>query len=495
MLDSNPDALWLVDRSMRLRAYNRSFSRRFLSLYGVEVYENMDILACLPEDEKGRWYARYQRAMEGQSFAFDEQFDIDNHTWYYEVAVTPVRDDAGEIRTLSLMAHNVTDRHRTVIRTKSLAARMQALLESAVRLNSSIRERDEVYRETMDLLAESIRFDTGSVQILEGATLEIVHCVGFPEEDRVVGLRFPLDGRFPNERVVQGKGPLVVADIRNEFPHFLGDAHTFESGHVRSWMGIPLIVEGTVMGMFTLDRCVIDPFGDEDVQVATALAHNAAVAIANARLYRQLIQANEKQETLLRELHHRVKNNMQLVASLMSLRSDGLGVDAQEVLHSLRTRILSLSAVHESLYRSERLDRVNLAEYTTQVVQEMQVGYVSPGRNIQFHLAAPDSLNCVLDRAIPFGLILGEILLNAVKHAFGTRSEGTVTISLSEPEPGTCVLDVRDDGVGFGNESANSFGMTLLDSLTRQIRGELQRAGVPNGGVRWVLTFDLDPVG
>ncbi len=506
LIDNNRDAMWLVDTDLRLRAFNRSFAVRFARLYGIRASVGLSILDVLSRGERTLWRDRYERAIRGETFSLDARYVIGGREWYFELFISPFPGEDGSVGGISVVAVSLKKKYLSEVRTNRLATRLQALLESAVSLNSSIREPTVVYRETMELLAETIQFDTGTVQLLEEDHLSVVETWGFPETDRVVGLQFPLDARFPNQTVVFERRALAVDDIRENYPHFLTEEGKFESGHVRSWLGLPLIVDGQVMGMFTMDRITVDPFSSEDVQVGTALAHNAAVAINNTRLYRELVNANERQEILLRELHHRVKNNMQLVSSLLSLRAEGLAGDAQEVLQSLRIRILSLSAVHEALYQSDQLDRVDLVDYTHQIVREIDAAYSSGNAEIGFHVTGDPALDCSLDRAIPFGLILGELVLNSVKHAFEGRRKGTVTVELQmcPSESATALLRVSDDGVGFSETDHDnrphrddaspsgksvSFGMTLVENLCRQLGGSLVRDETAPIGVSWVLRF------
>jgi PAS domain S-box-containing protein len=498
LLNSSADALWLVDRDGTLQAYNRTFALHLKRLYGVRAYRGLTLVECLPEELRSQWRELYRRALAGEAYALEESFRAGNRDWYYELIVRPVRDSRGEVVAVSVTAHNTTERYLSEVRTGRFATRLQALLDSAVRLNSSIREPEEVYHETMELLAASVRFDTATVQVLEGDSLTVKVSRGFPADSKVQDLRFPLDERFPNYYVVTERRSLAVADIRTAYPHFLTEDGKYESGHVRSWMGIPLIEEGQVVGMLTMDRITVDPFSSEDVQVGTVLAHNAAVAINNARLYRRLVTANTTQETLLRELHHRVKNNLQLVSSLMSLRSEGLGEDARTILASLRYRVLALSAVHESLYRSERLDRVDLVRYMKDVVGQVEAGYRSGETKISFTSEAPPSLDCTLERAIPFGLILSELILNAVKHAFRGRGSGSIHVSLSRDAGERVCLEVDDDGTGFepgaeGDHEPASFGMTLVRSLTKQLEGDLVLEAGPDRGTSWRLRFEGKP--
>ncbi len=208
-------------------------------------------------------------------------------------------------QVLHITLRNITENHTAQQRMVQLAGRYQAVLESAVDLNSSIQELESVYRTTLEKLAGAIDFETGTIQILENDILRVVAHHGFTLPRILDTLRFPLDSRFPNVMVVRSRRPLALTDIRHDFPHFLTEKDQFGSGHIRSWMGVPIIDRGEVWGMVTLDRSEVRPFDGEDIELATAIANHAGVAISNARLYATLQQALLERERLADELDRR----------------------------------------------------------------------------------------------------------------------------------------------------------------------------------------------
>jgi two-component sensor histidine kinase len=334
-------------------------------------------------------------------------------------------------------------------------------------------------------------FDTATVQILEGDSLRVVASTGFSENSPVSQMVFPLTERFPNYRVVTSGRALALGDIRTDFPHFVADRDDFDSGHIRSWLGVPLIDRGTVIGMVTLDRTEVHPFQSDDVEIAAALAHHAAVAITNARLYKQLQDANQNQDTLLRELHHRVKNNMQLVSSLLNVRIGTIEDESvRTILAEIRTQIGSLATVHDSLYRSPTLEHVELDGYIGAVVRDIEEGYLPGGRGIEIAFASEFDARIHIDKAIPLGLLVSELVLNAVKHAYPDPSGGRISITVARgDDESTALVKVADDGVGLPDDVADGFGMILIQSLTAQINGTTTVDGPP--GTTWRVSVPL----
>jgi diguanylate cyclase (GGDEF)-like protein/PAS domain S-box-containing protein len=160
-------------------------------------------------------------------------------------------------------------------------------LRQASAVLSSTLELDQVLRLILQQLRQVIPYDSASVQRLQGEWLEIVACEGFEEPDKVMGLVFLLDPKFPNYRVVTTKVPLAIEDVVQDYPHFKDEANTYESGRIRSWLGVPLMVKDQVIGMIALDRAKVCPYTVEEAQLAMAFANQAAVTIENARLFEE----------------------------------------------------------------------------------------------------------------------------------------------------------------------------------------------------------------
>jgi len=152
---------------------------------------------------------------------------------------------------------------------------------------SSTLELDEVLGLILQQLGQVIPYDSASVQRLENEWLEIVACQGFEEPDKVMGLVFPFNHKFPNYRVITTKAPLTIEDVVQDYAHFKDEANIYDSGRIRSWLGVPLMVKDQVIGMIALDRAEVRPYTAEEVQLATTFANQAAIAIENAQLYQK----------------------------------------------------------------------------------------------------------------------------------------------------------------------------------------------------------------
>ncbi|MEW6720088.1 MAG: MASE3 domain-containing protein [Thermodesulfobacteriota bacterium] len=193
-----------------------------------------------------------------------------------------------------------------------------------------------------------------------------------------------------------------------------------------------------------------------------------------------------EKEVLLKEIHHRVKNNLQMVSSLLNLQAQqakdpSVGDIFQEVIQ----RIQSMAMVHETLYQAPDLAHVEFAGYARTLLELLWRTQGPKGGGIRIDTDLKP-VHLQVKEAVPCGLILNELFSNAMKHAFRGRSAGAVSVSLREDADGTVSLCVRDDGAGLPPgtdwENSNSLGLRLVKLLTRQLRAEVEfRSGEGEG--------------
>ncbi|ANC91676.1 histidine kinase [Azospirillum humicireducens] len=226
-----------------------------------------------------------------------------------------------------------------------------------------------------------------------------------------------------------------------------------------------------------------------DAQEALRSA-NEALESRIAERTRHLDQALADKEVLVRDIHHRVKNNLQVILSLLELqaqRSPELEAPFSEAL----SRINTMGLIHEQIYRSTGVSSVRIDDFIEALVGHLSSFHRRPGREIAIrHDVEPVAID--VNRVVPFALILNEVLSNAFKHAFADRCSGTVTITFMA-EDGMLHLTVEDDGTGAPDPepaprpARRSMGMDLIRAFTRQIHGEYRFTH--NDGTRFDLVF------
>jgi two-component sensor histidine kinase len=199
----------------------------------------------------------------------------------------------------------------------------------------------------------------------------------------------------------------------------------------------------------------------------------------------------EEKETMLREIHHRVKNNLQVILSLVRLQGNAEG-SAADFSKLMETRISAMALVHEMLYRSEDLSRINMEGYVRRLAELVLHGSENPA-SVELSVTA-DILYLKLERAIPFALALNELMANAVKHAVRTDRKYRIALMLTQRDE-SIILRVEDDGPGlpadFNPAGSRGLGMQLILGLAHQLGGSLSWENA--GGAAFILQFPAKP--
>lgn len=192
----------------------------------------------------------------------------------------------------------------------------------------------------------------------------------------------------------------------------------------------------------------------------------------------RLQTALKEKETLLRELHHRVKNNLQVISGLFFLQSRAtLDEEARRSFQEAENRIHALGLIHEKLYQRKNFDRIDFGTYVRELMDDLLVAYSLDARDIDLEVCARE-VSLDVEKAIPCALILNELVSNALKHAFPDGREGKIRVVFDQEEdPGRYRLVVQDNGVGppddFDFQSGRSVGLQIARLLANQMRAEV----------------------
>lgn len=311
-------------------------------------------------------------------------------------------------------------------------------------------------------------------------------------------------GRFTVE-AVNNLGDALTAISRSELDVVLLDLSLPDSygldtlRHVRALsLDLPIVVlTGSADVNLALESLTLgaQDFLQKEELSSAMIARTIRYAIERRRSQQQIVTALRDKEVLLRELNHRAKNNLQVVTSLLSMqarRSEDEGF--RSLVDAARARIDSMALAHEQLHASSSLASVDFSSYLRTLADAIHRSHGGDSRGIRLELMVGKH-ELPLDRAVPAGLVVNELLGNAFKHAFPAERGGKILLSLTENQ-GRLTLAVEDDGVGLMEDVSTSlrpFGLELVATLAEQLDATFERK--VGEGTRLSLEFSASGEG
>jgi PAS domain S-box-containing protein len=251
------------------------------------------------------------------------------------------------------------------------------------------------------------------------------------------------------------------------------DSHGLE---VEKFLSVPVILKDELVGQISISNSSRD-YTEKDLEAILRLTHFYSMALQKVRDEKELKNSLAEKEVLLREIHHRVKNNMQIISSLLNLQIQFEDLDETVgVLKESQGRVKSMAIIHEKLYQSSSLTNINFKEYIEKLILDIFYSYGILKSSIESVLDIKD-INLNIDTAIPLGLIINELVTNSVKYAFPELS-GKIFVKLMSKND-QLELTIADNGIGIPEgvdlENSKTLGLQLVNSLVTQLEGELKR--------------------
>ncbi len=349
-----------------------------------------------------------------------------------------------------------------------------------------------------ELLERAVHFAAEGLQAELCKILEYI-----PEENRLlmragVGWRPGLvdvasvgaDAESPSGYALQTGRPVISNHLENE--ERFRTPELLKVHGVRRAINVILQGDGAPFGVLEVDSRSEGEFGENDIAFLQGAANILGMAIERQRYERSLREALERQKILVNEINHRVKNSLQLVASMFNLQAAASGdVQLTQSLTEAIGKVTAVARVHERLYRSANVLSVDLAAYLADICADLAA--LSPQSTIRFEATEPVSMST--DRCVRIALLVTELVTNAAKHA-RPGGASTIDVRLSRSGADAVSLAVRDDGrglpAGFDMGKSKGLGMKLVTALVSQTGGTLTvRAGEP--GAQFIAEFPIEP--
>jgi PAS domain S-box-containing protein len=245
------------------------------------------------------------------------------------------------------------------------------------------------------------------------------------------------------------------------------------------WLGVPLNINGRTIGVLVVQTYTEGVrYGEEEKNILKFVSDQVAMAVHRKRTEAQIMAQLQEKDVLLKEVHHRVKNNMQVISSLLNLQSRRVQDPAVlEMFRESQRRIRSMALIHERLYQSSDLSRIEFSQYLRNLAIHLFHSYQADSRRIQLTIDA-ELVFLNINTAIPCGLIVNELVSNSLKHAFPDGRKGNLEIALHRVAGDGYMLQVKDDGVGIPEDldirKTETLGMQIISTLVEQIDGRLE---------------------
>jgi len=263
----------------------------------------------------------------------------------------------------------------------------------------------------------------------------------------------------------------------------------------KSLIASPMLAGEKVLGVITIQNYRLEnAFTQSQLELLTTIGSQAAIALENSYLYSEVTKSLKEKEILLQEVHHRVKNNLQVMSSLIKLQSRYLQDEKMlEMLRETGGRIQSMAIVHTKIYNSKDYEYIQFGEYTKNLIENFQSTYGYKLRNVRFNTEIGE-LKLNIDTAIPCGLIINELVSNSVKYAFPDGRAGIIDISVVHVQDNKYKLTVKDNGIGTAAETdlikSDTLGIQLVTLLTKQLNGTMEVNSAPEKGTEFIITFE-----
>ncbi|HHZ64935.1 MAG TPA: PAS domain S-box protein [Flavobacteriales bacterium] len=207
----------------------------------------------------------------------------------------------------------------------------------------------------------------------------------------------------------------------------------------------------------------------------------------------ELEKANDEIRVLLKEMHHRVKNNLQIVSSLLKLQAGTTDEKVARIFQDCQDRIQAMAFIHENLYLKESLSEISIKEYIEPLVKDRIRANTKLRDKIKLRIKLPD-VKFNIDTMLPIGLLLNELVTNTLKHAYPNQEVGIIKLNIKIRKGNQAELNYSDDGVGFLREKVrdnpNALGLVLIDSFVMQIDGSME-VNSTKGGTHYTIKFEI----
>lgn len=451
LMNQSDFLIWILDDKFRFTYFNNNFKEKFFQNYNTnpELYKTGD--ECIKDEElkkvyRNFWYDNYKKVFQAKKIEIEKVDDILNSEYpvIRIINLFPLYDKNGKIVEIAGIARDISEK---ILSEKMLAkqmAEMKSIIENGPHYFWSVNKKNEItnfnknyeklffyiYQKKPVLYSKLIRnekqLNTGIEEIIKNYDIAF-------------------------------KGNQVAFDVK-----------------IKHYNGFEQFLSVYMMPIFSENNKV------EEISIMALDITDKISVLNDLKENEQKLSITLKEkEILLKELHHRVKNNLQVISSILNIQSRYVNdINTKSVIDETKNRIKSMALVHENLYKSKGIDFLNLKIYFQDIFQNLINGFIESNSNIQFYFNS-DDVFLSTELATPLGLILNELLTNSFKHGIpASVNEKFISVELTY-QNNFVSLSVADSGPGFKKnpflepENIKTLGMILIRDLTYQLGGEI----------------------
>jgi len=381
-----------------------------------------------------------------------------------------------QVQLLSGIANQVAgaiERSRRFRQLERQSVQLTTLSEVSQAITSNM-YLEELLHLFVTMTARTMHYKICTVMLIDHEKGELVIKATQAENDEYTRKPNLKIGESIAGRVVAERRAITLLDVQQTPEYNFPDIA--QRAGVRSLASIPLLIKGEVIGALNCYTEKLHNFNNEELVVLQALATQCSIAIEHAKVM--------VKSAVIQEMHHRVKNNLQQIVSLVRLEMRyAKYTTVEDALNDTLSRILAISSVHELLTRDD-LDTVSVKKLAESLLHATQQSVVPPGKTIRTKVIGDDFV-LPLNKATSIALVLNELVQNAVEHGFKTLNDGRLTIYLKQT-PDALTLRVTNDGEplpeGFTPRTADSLGLSIVETLVRgDLNGTFTLTNDPKG--------------
>lgn len=458
IIESGSHIVWSVNKKGELKSFNKNFYNAIYNLYGVYPQLNKNFFRsdkyAASKEYNRFWNGKYEEVFKGNPLSFvTERTLTSGQKIHRQIYLQPIYGQNNEVIEVSGLGFDITDRVLSEEKATSQSAKLNAIFDGSSHYiwtsdnNNNLTSFNKNYIELIQKIYETTpkigeRLDRGKMLSDAGYVLLM--------EDHYKKVREGIKQNF--ELALEDKNKnRVFLEV------FLNPIYDY-AGHIVEVSGI---------------------------------AHDISEKKINEE---KINQSLKEKEVLLKEVHHRVKNNMQVISSILNLQSSYVTDEyALMLLKESQNRIKTMAYIHEALYQNKTFSSINFSEYISTLTNNIVQSYAATGQKIRLVLDV-QKIILNLDTSIPTGLIINELVTNCLKHAFKKGEDGIILINL-HTKANMVYLEVSDNGKGFPNnvdfKNTNSLGLQLVNTLVEQLGGIIELKKNKYNGAGFYISFSM----